>query len=433
MHREQATLDDWLDRIERAHPAEIELGLERTSRVAARMGTAISAATVITVAGTNGKGSCVAVMERVLLAAGKRVGAYTSPHLRHYNERVRVQGRAVDDAALCAAFAAVEHAREETPLTYFEFGTLAALEIFRHARLDFLLLEVGLGGRLDAVNIIDADVAVISSIQIDHTDWLGKDRETIAGEKAGIFRSRTPVVCADRDPPQALYRAADALEAPWFGIGAQFDTWRNTSGEWCWRGTDRAGQALEHEGLAPPQLLDGNVAAALQALLLCDIALDRTMLASVLPSLTLAGRFQQRRLREIECVLDVAHNLAATEVLAARLAGQAHAGRTAVVFAAMGDKDIDAMLAVLSGCASAWFLPQLHATRAAPAPDVARRLEALAGKVSVQCCADVGVAMHHALATLRRGDRLLVCGSFHTVGPALEWLDQQDGINGDRF
>ncbi|MBK7169697.1 MAG: hypothetical protein IPH83_10870 [Gammaproteobacteria bacterium] len=185
MHRERATLGDWLDRIERAHPAEIELGLERTARVAARMGIASPAATVITVAGTNGKGSCVAVMEQLLLAAGKRVGAYTSPHLRHYNERVRLQGRAVDDAALCAAFAAVERARGETPLTYFEFGTLAALEIFRHARLDFLLLEVGLGGRLDAVNIIDADVAVISSIQIDHTDWLGKDRETIAGEKAG--------------------------------------------------------------------------------------------------------------------------------------------------------------------------------------------------------------------------------------------------------
>ncbi len=433
MQREPATLGDWLTLIERAHPAEIELGLERTARVAARMGIGTTGATVITVGGTNGKGSCVAVMERLLLIAGKRVGAYTSPHLRRYNERVRVQGQAVDDVTLCAAFAAIEHARGEIPLTYFEFGTLAALEIFRQAAPDFLLLEVGLGGRLDAVNIIDADVAVISSIQIDHTEWLGKDRETIAGEKAGIFRVHRPVVCADRDPPQALRRVARTLEAPWFGIGAQFDSGRRAGGEWYWRGTDCAGRVLEFGGLPPPQLLDSNVAAALQAMLLCGIDLDRAMLERELPSIVAPGRFQKRRVRGIECVLDVAHNPAATDVLAARLAKQTEFRRTAMVFAAMRDKDIGAMLAPLAGCATAWFLPQLDAARAAAASAVAQRLEALAGTVSVQCCEDVGAAMHDALAMLQRGDRLVVCGSFHTVGPALEWLDQQAGGNGDRF
>ena len=215
------SLAAWLAYLETRHPVtEIVLGLERVGTVAARMGLARGQATVITVGGTNGKGSCVAVIEGLLLALGKRVGAYTSPHLCRYNERVRVQGREASDEALCAAFAAIEQARGEIPLTYFEFGTLAALEIFRREALDWIVLEVGLGGRLDAVNIVNADVAVVTSIQIDHTEWLGSGRESIGREKAGIFRTGHPAVCGDRAPPASLRAAARTLDAPWYGIGS---------------------------------------------------------------------------------------------------------------------------------------------------------------------------------------------------------------------
>lgn len=217
------SLAGWLSALESAHPVQIDMGLERVRVVARRLELDRADCPVITVAGTNGKGSCVATAERLLLASGKRTGVYTSPHLRRYNERVRLDGNEVSDGALCRAFEAVEEARRGTSLTYFEHGTLAALHVFREARPDRLVLEVGLGGRLDAVNIVDPTVAVVTSIGLDHQDWLGPDRESIAGEKAGIFRLGAPAVIGDRDPPEALAKACRAVGARWYAIGDHFD------------------------------------------------------------------------------------------------------------------------------------------------------------------------------------------------------------------
>ena len=425
------SLADWLAYLETRHPVtQIVLGLERVGAVAARMGLGRPQARVITVGGTNGKGSCVAAIEGLLLARGERVGAYTSPHLCCYNERVRVQGREATDAALCAAFAAIERARGEIPLTYFEFGTLAALEIFRREALHWVVLEVGLGGRLDAVNIVDADVAVVTSIQIDHTEWLGRDRESIGREKAGIFRTARPAVCGDRSPPASLRAAARTLDAPWYGIGQEFDCTSDAAG-WHWRGTGRDGQAIRRDGLAAPQLLEDNVSCALQALALMGLEPDAELLRRVLPAIGLPGRFQRRRLGHNECVLDVAHNPAGIERLAARLAADPPSGRTVVVFAAMRDKDLAAMLATLAPLADEWLFPALPGERAAHAADAAEALGDAAGQARVMCCDSVAAALEQAAATLRAGDRLVVCGSFHTVGPALEWLDERGAGPGE--
>ncbi|MCG3170180.1 MAG: Dihydrofolate synthase/folylpolyglutamate synthase [Pseudomonadales bacterium] len=424
------TLSDWLTAIEGAHPAGIALGLERVGAVARRMGLASTAARVITVGGTNGKGSCVAVLEGLLLAAGARVGAYTSPHLVRYNERVRVQGEEASDEALCAAFAAIETARGTTALTFFEFGTLAALEVFRHAGCGWLLLEVGLGGRLDAVNLIDPDVAVVTSIAIDHTDWLGADRGSIAREKAGIFRHARPAVCGDRDPPAALRASARALDAPWYGIGTEFDA-AVQAGDWCWHGRAADGTRLERAIRGTPALLGENVACALQALALLDALPPNEVLQRVLPGLALAGRLQRRRLGAGECVLDVAHNPAGIACLARRLAAEPVRGHTRILFAAMRDKDVGAMLAVLAPLADAWTFATLAQARALPAQEAAAALGDACGGRPLGFAPGVAAALAEAERELAPGDRLVVCGSFHTVGPALEWLDARQARRGE--
>jgi len=424
------SLPDWLEFIEQAHPAEIDMGLERVARVAAHAGLPGHRGRVITVAGTNGKGSCVAVLERLLLAAGYSVGAYTSPHLRCYNERVRLQGREVDDAALCRAFAVVEAARNGVTLTYFEYGTLAALEIFRLAAPDFLVLEVGLGGRLDAVNIVDADVALITSIQLDHTEWLGNDREAIAGEKAGIMRYGRPIVCAERDPPRALPRIAHDLGAPWYGLGREFDCSRGVSGDWHWRGVDDQGETLHYAARQGPQLIDSNVAGALQALLLAGVRPEAGMLEHLLPRISVPGRFQQRRLGGIDWVLDVAHNPAGVAELARRLAQEPCGGSTTVVFAAMADKDLPAMLTQLAATAADWALVDLPHPRAASAAELARVLQQHASTAALTQHPTVASALQQAVDTLSAGDRVVVCGSFYLVGPALDWLDNHYGSAG---
>jgi dihydrofolate synthase / folylpolyglutamate synthase len=424
------SLPDWLEHIEHAHPAEIDMGLERIAKVATRAGLPAGVGRVITVAGTNGKGSCVAVIERLLLAGGYSVGAYTSPHLRRYNERVRLQGLEVTDQDLCRAFSAVEEARHGVPLTYFEYGTLAALEVFRVVAPDFLVLEVGLGGRLDAVNIVDADVALISSIELDHTEWLGSDRESIGREKAGIMRHARPVVCADRNPPQVLQRIARDLAAPWYCLGQEFDCSRGASGEWHWRGSDGAGAVVHYDAKQGPQLIDSNVAGALQALLLAGVQPEPAMLAQLLPRINVPGRYQKRRIAGVEWVLDVAHNPAGMGELARRLARDPCAGRTAVVFAAMADKDLPAMVAQLAAVAARWLLVDLPLPRAAPAGGLVQVLQVCAITAPLTQHAAVQDALQQAVDELQPGDRLVVCGSFHLVGPALDWLDNRYGSAG---
>lgn len=406
-------LDEWMAWIESAHPRSIEMGLDRVGAVADRLGLRPFPAECLTVAGTNGKGSCALILERILTADGRRVGTYTSPHLVRYNERVRVAGHEAEDMALCAAFEAVESARGDIPLTYFEYGTLAALHVFRAERIDTAVLEVGMGGRLDAVNILDADVAVITSIGLDHGEWLGDTREAVGREKAGILRRGRPAVCADRDPPGSVVAAAAELGAPLYLIGRDFDV--ETAGDaWLWR--DWQGRRLR---LAPvPGLLPDNLAAALAALTLREALPDAQALDAALAGFAVPGR-RQVVPGEVPIVLDVAHNAEAAAVLAGWLADRPVAGRTLLVLGMLRNKPAAAVAAALA--------PQVAGVFAAGLPGVDRGLSgaelaaSLPGPAAVH--EDVPAALAAARSQAVPGDRILVCGSFYTVGAAMEALD----------
>ena len=412
----------WLSRLEAAHPSQIDLGLERVVSVARRLGLDRFDCPVLTVAGTNGKGSCVATAEQLLLASGKRTGVYTSPHLRRYNERVRLDGREVSDELLCAAFETVENARQGISLTYFEHGTLAALQLFREASPDWLVLEVGLGGRLDAVNIVPPSVAVVTSIGLDHQDWLGPDRESIGREKAGIFRTGVPAVIGDRDPPGSLGEVARAVGARWYAIGDTFDETTASNAAWNWRGCSADGSAIVHEGLPAPRLLGSNMACALQALALAGALPDREVLASVLSCIAIEGRMQVLHHRGVECILDVAHNPDGVRGLISRLRAKPVPGRTVVVMGAMRDKDCEGMIALLRELAPECFFATLAGERA----ETALHLASLLGTAdAARCHGSIAEALGAAFDIVTPADRLLVCGSFHAVGPALDWFDEQ--------
>lgn len=336
------SLTDWLSWLETLHPTEIELGLERTADVYKRLCHRRPACYVITVAGTNGKGSTIAMLETILLHAGYAVGSYTSPHLHHYNERVRIGGIDIDDKSLCRAFERVNAVRHDVSLTYFEFGTLAALDIFTRHELDIVLLEVGLGGRLDAVNIVEPDIAVITSIALDHEEWLGNDREAIGIEKAGIMREGIPVICGDHQPPASLLQRASELQVQLHCLGKEFayDTDAET---WSWWADFGHGK-LSHLGLPQPALSGGfqlDNAATVLATLQCltDMPTDRVDIEEGLEHVRLPGRFQLLA-TEVPCIYDVAHNPHAAAALTLSLQALPVKGRTRMVFGAMADKDI---------------------------------------------------------------------------------------------
>lgn len=417
------TLAEWLTWMEANHPRQIELGLERVGAVAARLGLGVAGAPVISVAGTNGKGSCVAFLEAISLAAGRRVGCYTSPHLLHYNERVRIDGRPVADDDLCQAFAAIDAARGDISLTYFEYGTLAALWLFARQSLDLWVLEVGLGGRLDAVNLIDADVAVVTSIDLDHQDWLGNDREAIGREKAGIFRSGCPAICADGEPPLALQRCAAALGAQWLPVGSAFVVQAGPAG-WDWSAPAIDGSP-GYRNLPLPSLPLPSAAAALAALHALGMPVDETAVRRGLQAARLAGRFQRLQRGGVEIVLDVAHNPHAARYLAQRL-GAEPPRPTAALFAVMADKDVAGVIEPLRGHIDSWFLGDLQGNeRALPTAALAARL-ADAGIDDVQVFTAIELALDAALTQLGDGTRLLVFGSFFTVAAALARL----GVDG---
>ena len=412
------TLAEWLAWQETLHPNAIDLGLDRIAAVAADLGLLAPACPVITVAGTNGKGSSVALLEAVLRAAGHRVGTYTSPHLLRYNERIRMDGAMVTDAQLCAAFAQVDAARGERSLTYFEFGTLAALQLFAAADLDVMVLEVGLGGRLDAVNILDADVAIVTSIDIDHCAWLGNDRESIGREKAGIFRAGRPAVCGDPLPPASLPDTAHALGAIWLGRESAFG-YRRGERDWTWWGAGR-----EHVGLPLPALpgehqLD-NAAAVIQALVCLEARLpvSRAALEQGLRAQYLPGRFQCLP-GPVEQVLDVAHNPQGGRVLARALAARPIVGQTHLVLAMLADKDVAAFVAPLLPLADHWYLGGLEPPRGLSVAALRERLGAVMPEDRVTLAGDVPSAHAAAMARARPGDRVVVCGSFHTVAAVL--------------
>jgi dihydrofolate synthase/folylpolyglutamate synthase len=409
------SLTDWLAWIEACHPEAMELGLDRVAAVDAALG-APRPPCVVSVAGTNGKGSVVALLESMLVAAGYRVGAYTSPHLLDFNERIRIDGAPVIDAALCAAFARVERARGTVPLTYFEYATLAALAVFAEAPLDVVLLEVGLGGRLDAVNVVDADVAVLTPIDLDHADWLGDDRESIGREKAGILRPGRIAVSVDPEPPRSVVEAATALGATLLLPGRDFEHAVDAHG-WRWSGGGRSRTTLPRPALFGRHQY-ANAAAALAVLhALSDRlpvgqdAVRRGLLEARLP-----GRFQVLP-GEVESILDVAHNPHAARALAAALATRPCEGRTLAVVGMLDDKAVEATLAALADGVARWFVAPLPVPRGSDPARLVAALEAL--DADVESCADVTAALAHATGTADPGDRVLVFGSFHTVAAAL--------------
>lgn len=422
------TLAEWLAYLEQLHPQAIDMGLERVRRVAERLGLSRPAPRVITVTGTNGKGSTSALLSSLLRAAGCRVGVYSSPHLRHYSERILIDGQPVSEAELCQVFACIEQTRGDISLTYFEFGTLAALMLFQTAGLDAVVLEVGLGGRLDAVNIVDPDLAIVTSIGLDHSEWLGNTRESVAREKAGIFRAGVPVVCNDAQPPRPLLEAAAYLAAPMRVRGVHYSFREMDEGTWEWQGCDRTGQALSLSSLPPLSLPLENAATALQALMLLEGLPDiREDIPRILKATRLTGRFDRRRVRWAnewrELMLDVGHNPHAAQYLAHYLEQHRPLGGWRAVFGLLADKDLQSVLAPLLPQITHWAVVPLDTPRARSAQSLAEALHAQGASVSQHD--SLALALEAQLDQSTADDRILVFGSFYCVADGLNWLDQQ--------
>jgi len=406
------TLDKWLDYIGQQHPQTIAMGLDRTKAVLKSLAISLSCP-VITVGGTNGKGSTCAMLEAILRAAGYRTGLYSSPHLVRYNERVRISSEEADDALLCDSFAAVEAARKDTPLTYFEFGTLAAFWIFQKLKIEAAVLEVGLGGRLDAVNAIDADCAVLTSVAIDHVEYLGPDRESIGREKAGIFRAGRPAVIAEPAPPRSV------LEAPGEKLlfGRDF-SYQADGNQWAYDGPGG-----KRAGLAYPALRGAiqlrNASAAFCALDALRLPIAMQEIRRGLAEVGLPGRFQVLPGRP-QVILDVAHNPQAAHTLAENLATSGFAPETYAVCGMLQDKDIAGVLRELAPRITRWHLASLPGPRGAPADALAAHLE----NASVRKFASPARALEAALGAASENDKIVVFGSFLTVGDAITWLKQ---------
>ncbi len=417
------TLQEWLDWCEHLHPVAIDMGLDRVKIVAERMDLRFDCP-VITVAGTNGKGSTCAMLEAVLLQAGYRTGVYTSPHLVHFEERCRLHGESASAEAFAQAFAAVEAVRGDVSLTYFEFSTLAILHLMARANLDVAILEVGMGGRLDAVNIIDADCAVITSIDLDHMAILGKDRERIGFEKAGIMRPARPVIVSDPVPPQSVIDHAAAVGAELWLFGRDF----NFSGDkqqWAWAGRDR-----RYSGMAYPALRGANqlinasgVLAALDALRQ-RIPVTAQAVRNGLAMVELPGRFQIVPGQPV-LVMDVAHNPHSVAALAANLDAMGFYPTTHAVLGVMADKDLLPMLQKVNPMVDKWYFTDLPLPRAAKAADLQQAWQAQNTRTDTASSvhADPMQALQAAIEAADPADRIVVFGSFYTVGGVLK-----DGI-----
>ena len=403
------SLSDWLSYLEQIHPAVIDLGLHRVGVVADRLRLRQLPSWVVTVGGTNGKGTTCALLESIYRAAGYRVGVYSSPHLLRYNERVRLDGLDVDDASLCQAFAAVEAARGDVSLTFFEFGTLAALWLFRAAAPDLVLLEVGLGGRLDATNLVESDLAVVTSIALDHCDWLGNTREGIAQEKAGIYRPGKPAISGEPQPPVTLAQTAQTIGACLLQVG---DDFRREEAEAVWH---FLGARQQWRELPYPQLPLDNAVTALAVVEQSPLSVSLAAIRTGLAQARLAGRMQPLRAQPAVMV-DVAHNPHSAHYLAAQLRRRSKVGRRLAVAGMLKDKDIRQTLAELSESVDVWFLADLHGPRAAQAAELSA---ALAVDLPRHCFTSVAEAYRAALAAAQGQDEIIVLGSFYTVAETM--------------
>ncbi len=427
---EAQSLGFWLKRIATLHPRKIELGLDRVKAVANRMGLTKPAHQVITVAGTNGKGSCVACLQAILERAGYRTGAYTSPHLHHFNERICLEGEEVNDRVLCDAFVAVEHARKEQSLSYFEFGTLAALWLFSKADIDVAILEVGLGGRLDAVNIIDPDIAIITSISLDHQDWLGNDLESIATEKAGIIRHKTPLVYGDLVPCESVLKKADALDAPVYRLNLEcYGIVNQDNKAWAFTGCGISGKTQTIEQLPLPHIDLSNAVLAVQAISLLPLVIERKAFQEALDGLALPGRFELRKDMDTKkrVILDVAHNPAAAKLLGERLLQFrcVNPGITQIVgvIAVMADKDIESIAGALESCLDICYIAQVDEPRCMPSAESFRRIKQCRIKSRLEQFDSLEKAYKAACKLATTEDVVVVTGSFYTVA-AVRHLSQ---------
>ncbi len=412
-------LQDWLKWQQTLHSQKIELGLDRIAEVANALDILQPNYQVITVAGTNGKGSIVAILESIYHQAGYRVASYTSPHLLHYNERIRVEQKNIDDETLCKAFDLVDQARGEISLSYFEFGTLAAMQIFNDVQPDVAIYEVGLGGRLDAVNILNTDLAIVSSIGIDHVQWLGTTRESIGLEKAGIFRSHRPAICGEEEPPESLVKYAQELDSKLYLINKNYSYHRNENQTWSFNSSK-----LNWENLPIPSLYGdtqvSNAATALMGLLSIDnkMPVTRQSVDRGLNNINLLGRFQ-RISNSREIILDVAHNLDSAKVMVKNLQDLDPVAKTYAVFAVLADKDVDGIIDSVKGLIDKWFISQLDTERTLNCKKLQKILKQNCPDCNVQDYPSISEAYLAAKQAAGNSSRIVVFGSFLTVAEVL--------------
>jgi len=417
------TLEDWLSWQQELHFSSIDLGLDRCKQVALDLNLLSPAYKVITVAGTNGKGSSAMMLERIFRKAGYRVGCYTSPHLVRYNERILVNGQEASDEMLCRSFNRIDRARGDITLTYFEFGTLAALDIFKDAALDIGILEVGLGGRLDAVNMIDADIAFLCTIDVDHTRWLGHDRDSIGFEKAGILRPFRPAVCSDSNPPASIREYAAALDTNLLIQGRDFH-YETGADTWSWHSQGHLITNLPKPDLYNQKQIQ-NAAAVLKVveLLSNDFPVPDETIIEVMSGFKMPGRCQVVE-GEVQIVLDVAHNPQAIENLLNCISKMPAVNSTHVVIGFLNDKDYKKMLQTVSDIGDFWYVVTLDDERKLDGSILEEELKNLGVNGKIGVFGKVGDAMKEVSNQSHPGDRIIITGSFLTVGGAISWLNR---------
>ena len=412
----QYSLAEWLTWIEACHPANIELGLERVKQVYDRLAIDLSAATVVTVAGTNGKGSTVSYLRQIYLDAGYSVGCYTSPHFIDYNERISLNGKNATDEQICAAFSLINDARGDIPLTYFEYGTLAALVVFQQTLPDVVLLEVGLGGRLDAVNIVDADLAIITTVAIDHIEWLGDNREVIGFEKAGVFRSNRPAICGDLNPPASVAEHSQNIGATLYQAKVDF-SYEKAEQSWSWQGRNAAGESITITDIPLPNLPLQNAATALQAAMLLPLTLSESQVKSSIASAFLTGRMQKVTQGNVTYWLDVAHNPEAAQHLQTQV--EQLQGSKTLVLGMLADKDCLQVVDILTPVFDSVHLVGLDVFRGQSAEALAQLMPP---DRPVSCHANVAAALGVIKGGAETVDNVIIAGSFFTVSDALTEL-----------
>ncbi len=419
-HSLPSNLDEWLHYIEALHSKDIELGLQRVQHVAQRLNLRANFP-IITVAGTNGKGSSCAMLAQIYQHAGYKVASYTSPHLIDYRERICINQQMISEPQACTAFAAVEQARAGTPLTYFEFGTLAAMYYFLQQQVDVAILEIGMGGRLDAVNLFEPDCSIVTSIDLDHMEYLGNTREAIGREKAGIYRSGKPAICADRNAPQSLIDYAQQIDSEFYLIGQHFD-FQASQHHWQFDSQSISLPALPMPGLTGAFQLN-NASAVMMALHLMQgrLPISWQTVAQAFPQIRLAGRYQTIH-DQPRVIVDVAHNPHAAQALLENLRAQPCAGKTIAVMAMLGDKDIAAVARLMQPVIDVWYLAALEHSRGASLQQTQQAVQASIQQQPIICQQNLTLAFHEAYKQAGENDRIIVFGSFFTVATIMRIL-----------